>query len=99
MSDDFVVGRINDLGASSPTRTAVDNLKGVGTTTFITTGVITGHLFGQPRKPAGWCDENGVEHAWGSGPLLLSYPAHQTRKCMNCGKTQAFQPGEWYDYP
>lgn len=51
----------------------------------------------QPAKAAGWCDQHGVEHSWRDGPTLTMSPAIQTRWCINCGKRQFYQPGDWQD--
>lgn len=51
----------------------------------------------QPPKPKGWCEEQGIEHSWKSGPTLTCHPPIQTRECANCGHRQFLKPGEWRD--
>jgi hypothetical protein len=37
----------------------------------------------------GWCDANGVEHAWEvQGYTLTSDPPQSVRICLNCGKKE-----------
>lgn len=50
-------------------------------------------------KPKGWCEEQGVAHAWESGPTLTVQPPVSTRICKNCGKHQHQRPPEWLDAP
>lgn len=52
-----------------------------------------------PLKPPGWCEKNGIEHAWESGPTLTTDPPILTRICKNCGKSQHLPPVEWQDSP
>lgn len=52
-----------------------------------------------PRKAAGWCEDNGIEHSWKAGPTLTVDPPIQTRECVNCGKRQYQQPPMWKDAP
>lgn len=52
-----------------------------------------------PKKSAGWCEANGIDHSWKSGPTLTCDPPILTRECVNCGKRQYFQPGAWQDAP
>ena len=48
-------------------------------------------------KEPGWCDRNGIEHAWQSGPTLTCNPPIQTRVCVNCGKRQQLSSPAWHD--
>ena len=57
----------------------------------------TNNIIGRAPKPAGWCEENGVEHAWVSGPTLTCDPPILTRSCANCGKYQRLEPSQWRD--
>lgn len=42
-----------------------------------------------PRKEAGWCEANGVEHAWEvQDYTLTSDPPQSVRICVNCGKQE-----------
>lgn len=50
-----------------------------------------------PRKEAGWCEKEGVDHAWVEGATLTSSPPIQTRICVNCGKRQWKNEPQWYD--
>lgn len=63
--------------------------------TDITSGTFI--LSFNPPKPKGWCEEQGVAHAWMDGPMLTSNPPIATRQCANCGKRQHLRPGEWED--
>lgn len=49
-----------------------------------------------PRKEAGWCEANGVVHAWKDGPTLTVDPPIHTRYCKNCGKQQHKREA-WFD--
>jgi hypothetical protein len=51
-----------------------------------------------PRKELGWCEANGVAHAWTQGPTLTMQPPIPTRVCVNCGKKQYLHQ-EWKDRP
>lgn len=43
----------------------------------------------QPPKPKGWCDEQGISHAWEVQPYTLTTnPPQSVRTCVNCGETQ-----------
>jgi len=48
-------------------------------------------------KPYGWCQANGVAHAYEAGASLLSEPPVQTRVCANCGWRQFKRPSIWTD--
>lgn len=50
-----------------------------------------------PTKPPGWCQEQGIEHAYDDGPTLMSNPPISTRICKNCGHRQFKRPGVWTD--
>lgn len=40
-------------------------------------------------KPEGWCDEQGIAHAWEVLPYVLTAnPPMSVRECINCGKRQ-----------
>jgi hypothetical protein len=42
-----------------------------------------------PRKEAGWCETQGVEHAWViQNYVLTTDPPQSVRICANCGKEQ-----------
>ena len=49
------------------------------------------------KKHIGWCEQQGIEHAWESGPTLAMNPPIQTRRCKNCGKEQRLYPQQWQD--
>ena len=54
----------------------------------------------QLRKHHGWCEEQGVDHAWQEqGYVLTTNPAQYVRICTNCGKEQrkAYVEPEWKD--
>jgi len=51
------------------------------------------------KKPKGWCRENGVAHAWVTGPTFPMSPPTHTRVCSNCGQMQRLIPQYWEDYP
>jgi hypothetical protein len=54
--------------------------------------------FGQhPKKPPGWCEEQGIPHNWQMGPTLTSNPPISTRECCVCGKRQHLRPSDWVD--
>lgn len=53
----------------------------------------------RPLKKPGWCEEQGIAHAWESGSTLLSAPPIQTRQCANCGKVQWLRQPKWEDRP
>lgn len=50
-----------------------------------------------PRKEAGWCKAQGIEHSWKDGPTLTVSPPIQTRECINCGQRQFQEPTQWRD--
>jgi hypothetical protein len=55
-------------------------------------------MFGKlPLKTPGWCEANGIEHAWECGPTLTINPPIQTRYCVNCGKQQRLYAPQWQD--
>lgn len=51
----------------------------------------------QHPKPYGWCQSNGVAHAYEDGPTLTIDPPIQTRICKNCGWRQFKRPSVWSD--
>lgn len=53
---------------------------------------------GPPKQP-GWCQEQGIEHAWEAGPALTCNPPIRTRRCKNCGLNQYQEPERWCDAP
>lgn len=52
---------------------------------------------GQVLKESGWCEKNNVAHSWVMAETLTTNPPIATRRCINCGKTQQMQPGQWVD--
>lgn len=51
-----------------------------------------------PRKPPGWCEIQGAEHAWKPGPVIARDPPTPTRICLNCGRREYLHQ-EWRDKP
>lgn len=43
----------------------------------------------KPPKTLGWCEEQGIHHAWEQQDYVLTTnPPQVVRICLNCGKTQ-----------
>ena len=49
------------------------------------------------NKEPGWCEKEGVEHAWEFGGTIMMSPPRETRWCVNCGKAQSKRPAVWDD--
>ena len=52
------------------------------------------------KKEAGWCEANGIDHAWEVQDYVLTTdPPQSVRICTNCGKRQYLQHThpDWHD--